>query len=46
MFFTHRANIKNQKDVATEKEDEHKPGKLSLFHLPGVCNYLFFREED
>jgi len=42
MFFTYRANAKNQKDIATEKEDEHKPGKLPLSFLPGVCDYLFF----
>jgi hypothetical protein len=42
MFFTHRANIKNQKDIVTEKEDEYKPGKLFLSYLPGVCNYLLF----
>jgi len=41
-FFSYRANIKNQKDRATEKEDKHKPGKLPLSYLPGVCDYLFF----
>jgi len=45
-FFSYRVNAKNQKDIATEKEDEYKPGKLSLSYLPGVCNYLLFREED
>jgi len=41
-FFSYRANIKNQKDIATEKEDKHKPGKLLLYYLPGVCDYLVF----
>jgi len=41
-FFSYRANLKNQKDIATEKEDRHKPGKLPLPCLPGVCDYLFF----
>jgi len=42
MFFTYRTNIKNRKDIVTEKENKHKPGKLPLFYLPGVCDYLFF----
>jgi len=41
-YFSYRANLKNQKDIATEKEEKHKPGKLSLFCLPGVCDYLVF----
>jgi hypothetical protein len=41
-FFSYRANIKNQNDKATEKEDRHKPGKLPFSCLPGVCDYLFF----
>ena len=41
-FFSYRANLKNQKDIATEKEEKHKPGKLPLSYLPGVCDYLFF----
>jgi len=45
-FFSYRADIKNQKDIATEKEDKHKPGKLPLSYLPGVCDYFFLREED
>jgi len=46
IFFSYRANAKNQKDIATEKENKHKPGKLPLSYLPGVCDYLFFRGED
>jgi len=41
-FFSYRTNLKNQKDIATEKEEKHKPGKLPLLCLPGVCDYLFF----
>jgi len=41
-FFSYRANLKNQRDIATEKENKHKPGKLPLSYLPGVCAYLFF----
>ena len=41
-FFSYRANARNQKDVATEKEEKHKPGKLPLSCLPGVCDYLFY----
>ena len=28
--------------MATEKEEKHKPGKIPLSCLPGVCDYLFF----
>jgi hypothetical protein len=42
MFFSYRTNTKNQKDIATEKEEKHKPGKLPLSFLPGVCDYLVF----
>ena len=28
--------------MATEKEEKHKPGKIPLSYLPGVCDYLFF----
>ena len=41
-FFSYRVNLKNQKDIATEKEDRHKPGKIPLSYLPGVCEYLLF----
>ena len=36
------ANRKESEIVATEKGDKHKPGKLPLSYLPGVCDYLFF----
>jgi len=35
-FFTYRVNAKNQKNIVTEKEEKHKPGKLLLSYLPGV----------
>jgi len=28
--------------MATEKEEKHKPGKIPLSCLPGVCDYLLF----
>ena len=28
--------------MATGKEEKHKPGKIPLSYLPGVCDYLFF----
>jgi len=31
--------------MATEKEEKHKPGKIPLSCLPGVCDYLFFTGE-
>jgi len=42
VFFSYRVNAKNQKAIATEKEEKHKPGKIPLSYLPGVCDYLFF----
>jgi hypothetical protein len=28
--------------MVTEKEEKHKPGKIPLPYLPGVCDYLLF----
>jgi len=40
-FFSYRANAKNQKDIATEKEDK----KFPLF-FPHLLFILFLRGED
>jgi len=40
-FFSYRANIKNQKDIATEKEDKKFPLFFSL-----LLFIFFLREED
>jgi len=45
-FYLSLNHKESDKILATEKEDEYKPGKIPLSYLPGVCNYLLFREED
>jgi len=41
-FFLIAQTQRIKKDVVTEKEEKHKPGKVPLSCLPGVCDYLFF----
>ena len=43
--FSYRLTVKKPKYMVTEKEEKHKPGKILLSYLPGVCDYLFFYGE-
>jgi len=45
-IFSYRVNAKNQKAMATEKEEKYKPGKTPLPYLQVFVIIFFLRGED